>query len=365
MSSSILLHGVMRWLILGAAFVLSAACTSIPTQELSQYREAFAATQTASEAILIDFADAVSTEQARQRAAEPAPAPAAGIDATLENGGSKPPDTIEVRRRALRTIDQFNSVITTLAEGKSVQEVQGTATGFINAAQSFVVAAGGNAVPGLGALTGVVNTLLGQLEQARAREEFERAVRSGAPIINSMLNALIEERQEHMSLRVAAANVREVDLVDELATRASDLRSLIESHSAPAADDPRATIQDEMNAALKPAQGQLQFRLPLTLSYKSGKPALTSEQALLAQELLGGMKPASDAFVANRAAIESLRDALNNYGMLLRQTQTALSAVVSNLGRPQSLQEISESLLSVAFDLKSDLQAYEAARHGG
>jgi hypothetical protein len=365
MRCSAVRYGLLHWLTLGAAVALTTACTTVPRQELSQYREAFAATQTASEAILIDFAEAVRAQQERQRAAEPAPAPAAGIDVTLETGGSKPPDTIEVRRRALRTIDQFNAVITTLAEGKSVQEVQGTATGFINAAQSFVVAAGGNSVPGLGALTGVVNTLLGQLEQARARAEFERAVRSGAPIITAMLNALIEERQDHMNLRVAAANVREVDIVDELTTRASDVRALIANHSAPAGEDPRPDIQDGLNAALKPAQGQLAFRLPLQLSYRSGQPALTAEQVLLAQELMAGMKQASQAFLANRAAIESLRDALNSYGALLRQTQTALSAVVSNLGRPQSLQEISESLLSLAFDLKSNLQAYEAARDGG
>lgn len=357
-------HRAMRWLTLAAFCVLSAACTSIPTQELSQYREAFAATQTASEAILIDFADAVHVAEARQRAVAPAVAPAGAFNAKLEDGASRPPDTIEVRRLALRTIDQFNSVITTLAEGKSVEEVQGTAGGFINAAQSFVVAAGGNSVPGLGALTGVVNTLLSQIEQARARAEFERAVRSGAPIIASMLNALIDERQEHMDLRAVEANLREVGIVNELTTRAAAVRSLIGDHSAPARNDPRAAIEGALNAALKPAQGNLAFQLPLPLSYQAGKPALTPEQALLAQELIAGAKESSDALVANRAAIESLRDALNNYGVLLHQTQSALSAVIANLGRPQSLQQISESLLGVAFELKSNLQAYAVARDG-
>ena len=362
--SSLIRRVTARWLTLGAACVLSAACTSIPTQELSQYRQAFAATQTASEAGLMDFADAVQAEQVRQRAIEPAARPAGEISAELENGGSKPPDAIEVRRRAVRTIDHFNSVITTLAEGKSVKEVQGTATGFINAAQSFVVAAGGNAVPGLGSLTGVVNTLLAQIEQARARAEFEQAVRSGAPIITAMLNALIEEREQHMDLRVDQAKQREVIITDELTMRAAALRSLIGDHTAPARDDPRAAIQKVLNEALTPAQVRLSFQLPLQLSYQNGKPPLTAEQVILAQELLAGVKQWSDAFVANRVAIENLRAALNNYGLLLNQTQSALNTVVTNLGRPQSLQQISENLLGVAFELKSNLEAYGAARNG-
>ena len=353
-----------RWLTLGAIFVLASACTSVPTQELSQYRQAFAATQTASEAVLMDFADALHSAAARERAAVPTAEPAGGINARLENGGSKPPDAVEVRRRAVRTIDQFNSVITTLAEGKSVSEVQGTASGFINAAQSFVVAAGGNAVPGLSSLTGVVNTLLSQIEQARARAEFEQAVRSGAPIIAAILQTLVEEREQHMLLRVQEANLREVVILDEITTRAAALRSLIGDHSAPGRNDPRASIQEMLNAALTPTQSQLTFKLPLQLAYQSGKPALTTEQALLAQEISANVKQWSDAFVANRAAIESLRAALNNYGLLLNQTQSALNAVVSNLGRPQSLQQISENLLGVAFELKSNLEAYGAARKG-
>ena len=86
---------------------MASACTSVPTQELSQYRQAFAATQTASEAVLMDFADALHAAAARERAAVPMAEPAGGITATLENGGSKSPDAVEVRRRAVRTIDQF------------------------------------------------------------------------------------------------------------------------------------------------------------------------------------------------------------------------------------------------------------------
>lgn len=167
-----------------------------------------------------------------------------------------------------------------------------------------------------------------------------------------------------MALRVQEANLREVIILDEITTRAAALRSLIGDHSAPGQNDPRATIQDALNAALAPTQSQLTFRLPLRLVYQSGKPALTTEQALLAHEILANVRQWSDAFVANRAAIESLRAALNNYGLLLNQTQSALNAVVSNLGRPQSLQQISENLLGVAFELKSNLEAYGAARKG-
>ena len=38
----------------------------------------------------------------------------------LDNGGVDQPDAVEVRRSAFRTIDAFNNVLATLAEGKSI-----------------------------------------------------------------------------------------------------------------------------------------------------------------------------------------------------------------------------------------------------
>lgn len=350
----------MPWLV--ALMTLSAACSQIPTQELTQYRTAFSQGQSASEAILIDFDSALTAAEKRKSSAPPPPVHPKPFSTELAYGSPTQPSAVEVRRTALRTIDKFNNVLTTLAEGKSVAALQTTVGGFVEAAQNFAIAAGGNAVPGLSALTGAVKTLASELEKARLRKEFEKAVRAGAPTINRMLEALIDERIDHLTLRADEANLRQIDIVDEITTRAAALRSLIRDHSAPANDDPLKDLQLALDEALKPAEAGLTFSLPMSLSYQTGKPALTESDQLLATQLIGEIKERTAAFTANAEQYEAFRSALNNYGSLLRTVQQTLSALVDALDRPQKFEQASEELFAIVFSLKKDIDAYRAAR---
>lgn len=177
-------------------------CMHIPTQELSQYRNAFTRVQAASEDILIDFAEAKEKAEKRKNEADVSESRVPKFfSVSLEDGGDKQPDAIEVRRTAFRTIDKFNNVLTTLSEGKSIETVQNAAGGFIGAANKFLTVVAGNTVPGLSPVAGILNTLIGEFEKARLREEFEKALRDGAPVIDKMLAALIAERVDHLTLR--------------------------------------------------------------------------------------------------------------------------------------------------------------------
>src|SRR5262245_27074429 len=144
-STGITRNGCVRTIMAFVALA-GAGCAQIPTQELSQYRSAFGQVQQASEEILVDFADA--TEKAEKVRAEkleaekPQTGPAVLFSTQLEGTAGRQPSAVEVRRTALRTIDKFNNVVTTLAEGKSVDAVKTTADGFVQAANKFVAAAG-------------------------------------------------------------------------------------------------------------------------------------------------------------------------------------------------------------------------------
>jgi hypothetical protein len=354
-------------MIVALSAAAAAGCAQIPSHELSQYRNAFAQVQQASEDILIDFAEA--KENAEKRAAEKSAAPASGpaalFSVQLEGKGGEQPSAVEVRRTALRTIDKFNNVLVTLAEGKSIDAVKGTADGFVQAAGRFVTTAAGAGIPGLSTISSLVQTLAGELEKARLREEFSSAVRRGAPVIDRMLAAMVAEREDHLALRRDEALLRQVDIVDEITANAALVRDLVAASGAPpAAEDPREDLQSELNDALQPAAKGLEFTLPLELAYTKGKPAFGVAQAATARQSIARIAERATAFQANLAQYESLRSALNNYGAMLERTRGALRLLVDALDRPQKFEEVSEELFQIAFSVKRDVEAFRAARRG-
>ena len=357
---------LLRSLALGAAglFILFATgCTQIPTRELSQYRDAFDQVQKTSEDILIDFAQAKEKAELRRAVSETEPAPQPKtFSPDLGGGDVKQPDAIEVRRTALRTIDKFNNVLVTLAEGKEVQAVQDASSGLVQAAGKFVVAATGNAVPGLSAVSSLVQTLAGQFEKARERKEFEKAVRNGAPVIDSMLAALIEDRKDHMALRANEANQAQVDIMLEMIPSVITVRDLIAARSEPSGDDPREELQDDLNTALKPAKAALAFNLPLKLAYTPGRPAFNMQDRVLVQQSIGRVKDMVVKYQANVAAYENIRNALNDYGVMLEKTRAALRLLVAALDNPPNLEETAEDLYQISFSVKKDIEAFRAAQ---
>lgn len=343
------------------AAALAAGCAQIPSHELAQYRNAFAEVQRTSEVILVDFADA--KEKAEKSKAPPA-GPATPFPTQLEAGGARQPNAIEVRRTTLRTIDKFNNVLVTLAEGKSVEAVKTSADGFVQAANRFVAAAAGATVPGISAVTGLVQTLAGEFEKARLREEFEKAVRQGAPIIDRMLVELIAERENHLELRASEARLRHTAIVNEIAVAVNSTRDLVRAFTAPPTDDPRNRLQGDLNEALQPAAKAkaLNFGLPVELAYSTGKPPFGVAQRTTAEQAIARINELGASLQANLEQYESLRSALNNYGAMLERTRVALRILVDALDKPQKFEEVSEELFQIAFSVKRDVEAFRAAR---
>jgi len=345
---------------------LVAGCVTIPTQELSQYRNAFAQVHTASEAILIDFAEVKENAEKRAAAADVSkPVMPEYFSTNLDNGGSKQPDAVEVRRTALRTIDNFNNVLTTLAEGKSIETVQCAAGGFVDAAGKFITIAAGSAVPGLSSIAEIVKTLVGEFEKARLREEFEKTVRVGVPVIDKMLAAIIAERVDHITLRAIEANLIQVRIVNDIGAGSNSVIVLFKQFRAPPKDDPLQSIEKALNESLEPAEKMFSSNLPIKLSYNVGKPLLPAfgkEQAIIAEQAIARIRDRIAAYKANIEQFDKLKCALNNYGMLLQRVRTTLTSLVDALDRPQKFEIKSEEFFEIAFKVKREVEAFRAAR---
>lgn len=351
----------IRFFFVAGLTLVLVGCAQVPTRELSQYRSAFAEAQSASEAVLIDFSEAIEVaENIKASAAQPDARPArfsTELDST-----DRQPDAIQVRRNALRTIETFNNVLLTLAEGKTVESVQASAGGFVNAASEFAISAGSKAVPGLSSVVGIVQTVVGEMEKARLRQEFEQAVRNGAPVIKKMVSLLIEDRYDHLALRANEANLRHVDIVNDITSQIVEVRALFSSRKAPAGDNPLPDIQGALNTAIKPAAAAFTFALPVKLAYGKSGEAFSTQDGVLAGQIIGQIQERVATYKQNIEQYEKLRSALNNYGALLMKMQTALDALVRTLDAPQKVEDVSNEILRVTFALKKDLEAYRASR---
>src|SRR5262249_54493539 len=183
---------MMRRLAVGVLVLLLGACAQIPTAEFAQYKNAFSAVEQTSTDILVNYDQTLA--RARLLVATRAKAPEGTpienpypieFDDFLRKLGSDEGHDIDMRgRKALQGVARYNAVLTQLAEGKSVDEVQTAAGELVTGLAKFVEAAAGSAVPGLPAVVSLAQTFAAQLEKARLQREFKKAVEDGAPVID-------------------------------------------------------------------------------------------------------------------------------------------------------------------------------------
>lgn len=341
-------------------------CAVMPKVELTQYRQAFEQVQQTSEEILIDFSEA--KENAEKQLAENKIAKADAskqpefFSVSLDDAGSKQLNAVEVRRTAFRTIDKFNNVLVTLAEGKSIETVQNTAGGFVDAAGKFIAVAVGNSVPGLGALTNIIKPLVALFEEARLRKEFEKALQSGAPIMGQMLDAIYDEREDHLTLRAIEANEKQLDIVNDITSATGSILELFKQYKAPAQNDSREVLEKALNDTLKPAE-KVFTHFPVKLAYQPNRPAAFGrEQEMIAEQAIAQIKDRVAAFQSNVEQYQRLKNALENYGVMLEKTRNALNDLVAALDNPQKFEVVSEEFFKIAFVVKKEIEAFKAAR---
>lgn len=356
----------LRGLVLSGLFValsLMGCSKQIPVAELVQYRAAFAEVHAVSEQILIDFAEAKAIAEASQ---DSRGVPAYGphrFDGALRDPGSWQPPAVSVRRLSLRTINEYNNALLMLAEGKGADSVR-AATGRFVDALGKLIDAGGGSVPGLSAISSLAQTLAEQVEKARTRAEFEKAVRDGAPIVQKILDSLIAERQDHMDLRLAETNLRQVEILDEIATGVRGIRALVGTRVGPPmdGDEVRGEVQDALNAALEPGR----IYPPIELAFGpdgDGLSEFSEADRVLVDEMVLRISKGVEAYLANIAQFEALRNALDGYGEMLENTGSMLDALVLALDRPRDFDDTAEELFEIAFGVKRDIEAIRSARN--
>jgi hypothetical protein len=193
-----------------AIVVLVSACGSIPQKELAAYTAAFDEAKSAGVAIVHDFAAAAAETKRRQAAKSPAtarkPAPAIPTTYVPPSSGEAPLTATEVRLLAWEAINGYNKALAALNAGESVEKVKSGADRLFTVIFKLA-GASGSAVPGTGALVDIAKVLAAELEKARLKAEFKKAIRSGTPTIRKMFTVFREDTKSHYQLRAALARI--------------------------------------------------------------------------------------------------------------------------------------------------------------
>ena len=190
--------------------LLVSACGSIPQKELAAYTAAFGEAKSAGEAIVHDFA-AAEAETARRKAAKslaPARQPAHPIPRTYNPppSGTAPLTATQVRLLAWETIDNYNKILAALAAGESVKKVKSGADRLFTVVFKLATASG-SAVPGAGALVDIAKVLAVQLEKARLKAEFKKAIKNGTSTVRKIFTVFRADTKTHYLLRAALTRI--------------------------------------------------------------------------------------------------------------------------------------------------------------
>jgi hypothetical protein len=341
----------MRVYLAAISLLLCTACASVPQTELKAYRDAFAQSKLAIGEIILDYGQA-RDEQAQKLAARQHIGPAVMINASFPRAFAPPaPEVLDhatVMGKTIEAIERYNDLLVSLAEGKSVTQLQGSA-------QQFVVVLGSltNLTAGVGPL---IVDVLGELEKARSHEEFKKAVLAGRPVIDKMLDLLIANAADYYALRASLAGSETDAMKGQMAVRLGAMEKRVALN--PSAPDTWAATSRIVNATLTDVGGLSARKNGVQLEGKCliGKAAPCA--SLNPTDLTDSVLSLQQDALRYQRAVEKMNtyfSLIQNYVRLLQLNKQALADLSSAIDRPQALVPQFQGLYATAMLIRKDL----------
>jgi hypothetical protein len=347
------------------------ACSSVPHEQVQLYTQAFAQAEAAANLVYDEISPIVARQPAASAPTERgALAPVAGpetgttgSESDLENelleagrcaedlgplpfetcfdpeattAGAVPGEPVEVkaRRRAMATIALYNEVLVRLNSGASGEELRaevrslslnlGGFLQFANAAAGPIASLAGDIIARLAALQ----------ERLRADRELRATLIEGAPVIQELIAALIDETSNLYTIKLRATLEDLGPLRTQINTTRVEIRQLVRRHAAP--DDGRL---DELSARLERTFGELGIA-PMPLPPLAGTQARDPFDAAADQELTRRVEMVEQLtaqYMEMGATLDTFHAALGAYVAMLNDTSMALADLAQSAAAPRTI----------------------------
>ena len=341
-------------------FIVS--CAGIPTDALNSYNNSFESFNKASDDFLVQFGQTTKLIEKRkaeqlakqQIAYQPYPKT---IPTYIERSEVDP--NVAMMRKALQVISTYNSTLTALSEGKSIKAVGNSASGLVLALNGL---AGVTFPVNIG---GLVSTIAQELEHARLRAEFRKALDTGVPIIREMFKIIQDNIDTHYDSNLLFANEARSLVVKEIIDRVTALQKLVANHKEP---DPTSfkglqKWQKELDSIFISVSKEnvLRDHYPYPLSSNhSGNIWDNVVEASVASSL-DHLKQLVERYNADVTRMNALAKSLSTYKQMLGSTNSTLLALVKAEKVPTEILKQAEYILDLAFQVKQHLAEIRSA----
>lgn len=238
---------------IGMVLCLAVTGCQLPHRQLTAYREAFEATRSAGEDVVLDFGAARTAYERYQTqwiAAHPeASQPRERLAFDPDEAAEPAPDAILMRLKAFEVLGRYNAALTALAEGRrDPAEIGGALDGLLESIAMLSADAASEIAP----FGGVIKTAMGGIQRALEIRKFQQAVTAAQPLIVQLEQFLIADTANFYNIRLGLRNRSYSARTDQLA----DLRSRFEAvlaqheHESSGGDRSAAGLVESANAVL-------------------------------------------------------------------------------------------------------------------
>ncbi|WP_320040846.1 hypothetical protein [uncultured Desulfobacter sp.] len=344
-----------------------AGCIAVPYQEFKTYDQAFTETKTATEKFLLEYDTELEERNKAQEktksAGDGTPFPATVNLAPVMNP-SKATTPLTARYDALSIVSDFNTVLITLAEGKSSKEVQTVADSLISSLNKFGTLIGETELIPYAAPVGkLVSTLIQKLNEAQNRKQFIAALTAGEPVVQAILDLFAQDAQDIYKVKALKATGKCSDYQDKAAAFNRQIKSLSRDYKIPS-DNKTITRIKKVEAEMQKIYTRTGLKNKAVLDPQGKKPFGDLVFSQFEQTLV----QAGDAATGYETVIkeqQAFYELSISYGRLLGKTKTALTTVRLALDKPADIHQQATDLIAFVFEVKRDWNALEKARQSG
>jgi len=332
---------------------LLGGCVTIPQSEFRSYLDAFDEFKSASEQSLLDLdsaqqiVESISKKDKKNKGPQIYATPAK-INLLSQSFSQK--DQVVIRREALDTVIQYNSILVDLAAGRKPSEIKSGVQSLVSGLEG-ITSLLDKAPLVSGSSVGLISTIVENLDKAQNRKQFILALQKGAPVIDAILVVFTKDAEKTYGIYFSSlqklARKEQLDITNKY----SQMIKVSKEHKVPNSEIQKEldSLNKELSKAL-PSVG-IPFSVNLSVDPASRKEfdAIVLSQL---QQTFSQIKKSILSYKEIKLKQVNRYELALSYGQLIRQARITLGHVVKSLNNPETINRNSMELLSVAFDVK-------------
>jgi len=344
--------------------LLGSGCVAVPYQEFKTYDQAFTETKAATEKLLIEYDAANQRVEKKSIDQKSGSSPYPGhVDLSPVINPLKANNPVTARYDALKMVGTYNTLLITLAEGKSPAEVKTVADSLISSTNQFASLLGTtDFIPYAAPIGKLVATLVQKLEEAQNRKQFIAALKEGEPIVQKILDLFAEDAQDIYELKAIEADRELFKFTKKVTDFNRQIKQVALEYKKPSGEMPEKiqVIEKKLGVIYNRVKSKNSSDLKF-----SGAKILDNLVISQFEQTLVQAESAASGYEKIVSEQQAFYELIMSYGGLLGKTKSTLTIVRLAMDQPVNINDQAKELFDFVFQVKRDWDALDQARRSG